>query len=91
MLFENFCEEFESYIQHVVGFSSDCEDERDIYVEEMGGFSDEINEDIFRDNNVQDVLNNFQDVFYRFYRNSSCHHHEEFVVTNPGEDQFLIE
>jgi hypothetical protein len=37
LLFENCCEEFESYIQHVVGFSSDCEDERDILVEEMGG------------------------------------------------------
>jgi hypothetical protein len=35
LLFENCCEEFEVYVQHVVGFPSDCKDERDGFVEEI--------------------------------------------------------
>jgi hypothetical protein len=48
--------------------------------DDQEGFSDEINEDIFQDNNAQDVLDNFQDAPYNFYGHLSCHHHEEFVV-----------
>jgi len=54
----------------------------------LQGFSDEISEDIFQYNNVWKLS---RCSLHFFYHNLSFHHHEEFVVTNPGEDQFLIE
>jgi hypothetical protein len=58
-LFENCCEEFETYIQHAKGFAYDCEDERDVTDKGM----EEESHESFSNSSIQeeDLQDNVED------------------------------